>query len=117
MTNLLFNSAVFDKFKNGKKDFKCVGPPFFATISYNMKKIIFSFEISDISVQFSLNIALFYINSSLCEIAKFNPILCFDFSVSVRNAGHERKMVIIPTKFEWTQFKNDLVILNIVETV
>ncbi|KAK3761880.1 hypothetical protein RRG08_060614 [Elysia crispata] len=28
--------------------------------------------------------------------------------ISVRNAGHERKMVIIPTKFEWTQFKNDL---------
>lgn len=28
--------------------------------------------------------------------------------VSVRNAGHERKMVIIPSSFEWTRFKNDM---------
>ncbi|KAH9514205.1 NADH dehydrogenase [ubiquinone] 1 beta subcomplex subunit 5, mitochondrial [Bulinus truncatus] len=28
--------------------------------------------------------------------------------VSVRNGGHERKMVIVPSSFEWTVFKDDL---------
>lgn len=28
--------------------------------------------------------------------------------ISVRNGGHEKKMLIQPTRFEWTRFKNDL---------
>ncbi|CAL1542764.1 unnamed protein product [Lymnaea stagnalis] len=53
----------------------------------------------------SLRLAL--LNSKLFRVP-LQKQLQLQGQVSVRNSGHERKMVIVPSNFEWTRYKDDL---------